>query len=504
MRCWLVYLVLAAGVAAAAPADKQRTKEAEARYAAGSEAFDAGDLPRAVEELKASLAARPMVKTCLALGNVYLRLGQLDDARDAFKKVMEIDPRSPKRKLIEENIRALELLARTRVAIVSEPPGATVYVDLKSEGARGKTPLTMPMLPGRHRLMLELADHEPWTGEVVAVEGQDVVAGGRLLALKCAVEISVSPPEARVAVDGAEPVKLPAPPLLVERGEHKLVFSADGHEPRERTVSCSGAEGRLSLDVSLSPTAPVERFGKLRLDSTPEGVEVRCEGATPPVVAAPTILLLSPGSHPCSFKKRGYLEKSASAEVLAGQEAHLAMTLELRPEIAAELAEERVVVRQEYLDYEFADGRGDIRENEFIRRYRKRVGSDLDHHYHMRTRALLGVSIGGMIAGTVPQIWTGIFMSLCLQGNLDDQHGNTVPKRSCFTGENQSGFNATVAPMFYIALILPIASTIGMSLAGKYSDGTVRDHSIPISDAEDARLRYNQALFQRLTDHAPP
>src|SRR5258707_13002492 len=95
-RAWMVAVIgLSVG---SAPALASPERDAQAHYSTASHAFEEGDFAKAAEELKAAIAIKPTVKALLMLGNTYLKLSQLDDAKAAFEKVLELDPRSSKRK----------------------------------------------------------------------------------------------------------------------------------------------------------------------------------------------------------------------------------------------------------------------------------------------------------------------------------------------------------------------------------------------------------------------
>src|SRR5262245_19795233 len=123
-RILLSLTVLLAIPALAGPADK----ESAAHYDKGKRAFDEGDLPKAIDELKASVAAKPNSKAYLLLGNAYTKVGQLDDAKKAFEEMLKADPNSSKKKTVENLIRELDVLAKTKLVITSTPPGATVFL----------------------------------------------------------------------------------------------------------------------------------------------------------------------------------------------------------------------------------------------------------------------------------------------------------------------------------------------------------------------------------------
>src|SRR5258706_13499628 len=102
-------LVLSASVNARADSGE---REARDRYRAANKAFEDGEDARAVDELNRSIAAKPTAKSYLLMGNAKLKLDQLDEARRAFEKVIELDPKSSRRATVEGYVRDLDLLAR--------------------------------------------------------------------------------------------------------------------------------------------------------------------------------------------------------------------------------------------------------------------------------------------------------------------------------------------------------------------------------------------------------
>jgi hypothetical protein len=284
------------GSAAASP-----QREAAKHYAAAQNALEEGDLNRAAEELRASVAQKPIVKTYLMLGNVYVKLGQLDSARDAYQKILDLKPKTSQRVSVEAVIAELELLRKTTFQITTTPPGATVYIDLKSEGARGKTPITLPVLPGPHRVIVELDGYHPSTvPSVIAVEGQVIPINATLRLRGCAVRIATTQPGVTVSVDGAEAAPLPTS-VVVAPGTHLLQFLGEGLKARSRSLRCEGEQPlevaetleslpKATLALVLTEHAEVHvdghlvaaaDAGKLALDAGTHKLQVAAPGKTP-------------------------------------------------------------------------------------------------------------------------------------------------------------------------------------------------------------------------------
>jgi hypothetical protein len=292
-------------------------KEATAHYNAGNRAFEEGDFAKAVDELQQSVTIKPTVKAYLVLGNAYLRLGQLDDSRAAFQKVLEIDPKSSKRKLVEQHIKDLTTLAKTRLAVTTTPPGATIYFDLKAEGARGKSPVALPALPGRHRVMLELEGYEPMALDAVAAEGQDVPVNVEMKLRGCDLTVTTAPEKTELHIDNGPPLTTPIT-LRVGLGDHVLSLGAAGYLPKSRAVNCPTEKQALTVNQALEkpPTSTLI----VRTSAT-----VKIDGRS---VADPSRITLQPGKHEVALEAPGKAPWRASLTLQNGQEMELSPQLD--------------------------------------------------------------------------------------------------------------------------------------------------------------------------------
>ena len=78
------------------------------------------------EELTAWLASAPSAKAALYLGNAYLKLGQLDKAKAALERALELDPKSRKRDAIRKLIKGIDERIVGVVDTQAIPPGTQV------------------------------------------------------------------------------------------------------------------------------------------------------------------------------------------------------------------------------------------------------------------------------------------------------------------------------------------------------------------------------------------
>lgn len=133
--------------------------------------------------------------------------------------------------------------------VTSTPPGASVTVN---GDYRGRTPLELELPPGKpQRLALFLDGYHTEERNLTLASGEEQTLAVTLRANSGVVEVSASPPGARIYVDGqpreAGPLSLPARP-------HRIEARLAGHGSESRTVTPRpGVEQKVHL--SLRPVA---------------------------------------------------------------------------------------------------------------------------------------------------------------------------------------------------------------------------------------------------------
>jgi PEGA domain len=314
MRIFPIAFAYLAFAAAPALADHGE-REASARYKAGKQAFEEGNTSKALEELKASIAAKPDSKAYLLLGNALTRASDLDGAKQAFEEFLKLDPKSSKRKTVENLIRELDVLAKTKIQITSTPPGATVYLDLKAEGARGKTPLDLPATPGSHRIMLDLDGYDMAQENVNAVEGQLVPLAVKLRVKGCDLTVEANAPDARARVDGGDPVPT-AGPIRIAAGPHKIEVSAAGYKADTQPVTCDATKP-VRLPIQLAQAS----IGYLALKLPPGAAVTVTVDGKPADGAKP--IEATPGAHRIEVEQKGVGTWRTTSYVAAGQHVDL-------------------------------------------------------------------------------------------------------------------------------------------------------------------------------------
>src|SRR5687767_6968455 len=166
-------LVVAAAAASAAVAAHPRAAsadgladEADLQFQLGTERYRAGEFLAALEHYLASNRLVPNRNVVFNIARTYEQLGRFADAHRYYVDALqaETDPRA--RAALSEAIARIA----PNVAVLNvetTPPGATIYIDRRDLGSRGRTPRPLAMREGRYRVLAELEGYEPATSEPV-------------------------------------------------------------------------------------------------------------------------------------------------------------------------------------------------------------------------------------------------------------------------------------------------------------------------------------------------
>ncbi len=261
-----------------APADIDLADEADLHFRLGVEAYRVENYEQALEHLLMSNRLVRNRNVVFNIARAYEQLGRYAEAFRSYSEYLELETAPDRR---EGALRAIERI-RPQVALVriaSEPPGATIYVDRKDLGPRGVTPKVLALEPGQHRVLVELAGHEPAESAPFAVElGRSTDVELPLKRILGRAQVTGTPEGAEVRVgDGEGPVvgRLPAAIDLVP-GTHVLFISARGHQPVRQTVTVQPREEtRVQIDLPLETGTLVvdaeERDALIEIDGKPAG-----------------------------------------------------------------------------------------------------------------------------------------------------------------------------------------------------------------------------------------
>ena len=150
------------------------------------------------------------------------------------------------------------------VTMVSEPPGATVYIDGKDNGARGVATATLKLhLPkGPHKVLLELPGYRPLEKDIEVSKHLEHFsfklesAMERLLLRTTASEESK---DAQIFIDGVSVGTVPTD-VEIKPGQHTVEVRKPGFKNYTETLTVNPSEQK-TLSVALLPEAKVATWG---------------------------------------------------------------------------------------------------------------------------------------------------------------------------------------------------------------------------------------------------
>ena len=159
------------------------------------------------------------------------------------------------------------------VHVVTDPPGALVYVDRTDLGASGQAPRTLPLEPGTHSVEVRLADHRIAQATAVAVHGKTVEVVLQLPPITGGLEVTAEPGDAHVDISRAgKPVLAPpaGQPAQLPIGRYRIHVAAPGFAPAETDAVVREGE---TTRITLAATPLPKPLGRLLLGTS--GVAAR-------------------------------------------------------------------------------------------------------------------------------------------------------------------------------------------------------------------------------------
>lgn len=137
------------------------------------------------------------------------------------------------------------------------------------------------------------------------------------------LSLDSTPPGAQVQIDGqATGYVTPFNLTGVAAGQHVVTIKKNGYASETRSIQVS-AGGNSVISVQLMPLAPT-----VSLASTPSGSAIWMDGKNTGRVTPAQFSVDKPGNHTFVFKKQGFLDQTASANLEVGQNSQLSATLQ--------------------------------------------------------------------------------------------------------------------------------------------------------------------------------
>jgi len=167
------------------------------------------------------------------------------------------------------------------LSILSEPIGATVYLD---DFPKGQTPLDVNELPVKdYMIRLELNDYQMLEGRITVQYAENTTQKYTLVPLPGKLNLFTSPGGATILVGGKKYTSNSSGIATIDLtvGNYKITFNKDGYESLEKTISVK-ANDHSTLDINLkrlpAGVSSNRDMGFLSVTSSDEKVRLKIQG----------------------------------------------------------------------------------------------------------------------------------------------------------------------------------------------------------------------------------
>ncbi|WP_240359618.1 TonB-dependent receptor domain-containing protein [Pyxidicoccus trucidator] len=317
----LSLLLLASPVLADNNAD-----EADIAFELGNEAYSKGQYAEALRSYFTSYRLVPNRNVLFNIARCFEALNKFNEAYRYYNDLLTEDLPSDDAAEVSRSVERL----RPKVALVrvtTNPKGADVYVDRMDLGSRGRSPQTLALTPGRHKIMVKKDGYRPAEATLALVRGRETEQTFELALITGGVELSGTPEGAEVRDTPNGPViaRLPGRARLPP-GQRVLYVRAPGHAPGQYVVDVP-ADGNVPLAVSLR--VQDRPAGRLVVTANRDGAAVRVDGK--PTGFTPTVVTLPEGEHTLEVESREVRPLRQTVTVVADQEVKVHAELRYAP-----------------------------------------------------------------------------------------------------------------------------------------------------------------------------
>jgi outer membrane receptor for ferrienterochelin and colicins len=326
MRRPLLVLVLGAALIGAPALADNTADEADVAFNLGNDAYARRDYDRALSYYFLSHRLVPNRNVLFNIAKCFEAKNQVDEAYRYYNDLLPLDLPADDRREVKT---ALARLAPkvALLTVTSDPPGADIYVDREDLGSRGKTPQTLAVNPGSHKVILKLGGHRGGEVTVNLARGREAKQKFDLKAILGRVKVTGTPEGAvvRERPDGPELGRLPAS-FDFKPGQVLLHISAPGFLPSQALLKVE-PEGTATATVEL--TVQPRPTGKVVVTANREGAEVRVDGVGSGFT--PTVVALPEGEHLVEVVQKDLRPYSQRVTVVADQEVRIVAELRYAP-----------------------------------------------------------------------------------------------------------------------------------------------------------------------------
>jgi len=293
--------------------------EADLHFEIGAEAYQKGDFRTALEHFLLSNRLVPNRNVTFNTARTYEQLKRYADAHRNYVDALDGETNAATVSTIQDAIKRIAPNVAV-LRIESDPPGATIYLERKDLGSRGRAPKPLAVPEGKYKVIVELPGYEPYTIEgVTAKTGTETKVQQSLKRIVGSVAVSVEgAPGASVHVDEEQaPSACTAPCTLeIPPGMHLLYFTREGFQAAPRQVVVIAKE-TVKAVAKMSPLTGAVVVQADERDAIVE-IDGKASGFTPAVIQNVAV-----GKRKVLVTLRGYAPIEREIEVKANQQARL-------------------------------------------------------------------------------------------------------------------------------------------------------------------------------------
>lgn len=293
--------------------------EAELHFQLGTSDYQKSEFMSALEHFMASNRLVPNRRVVFNIARTFEQLKRFPDAHRYYVDALEGETNQT---AIDAARAAIERLAPyvALLDVVTDPPGATIFIDRKDLGSRGRAPRALALAPGTYRVIAELPGYESVSSDAVSIQ----VGNTRKISLalkriegRVAVTLTGAPHAAvRVDDEASAPVCTAPCEFALPVGKHELFVTADGVASSPKTVQVVAGK-KIDVGVALRPPAGVVVVG-----STEPGALVTIDGR--PAGFTPAVLRDVPvGPRRVQISGKGYATETRDVVVRQGGQVDL-------------------------------------------------------------------------------------------------------------------------------------------------------------------------------------
>src|SRR4051812_16646252 len=252
--------------------------EADLQFQLGADRYKEGDFRGALEHFLASNRLVPNHNVGFNIARSYEQLKQYPEAFRYYTQALEGETDAATRARVETALAHIKPNVAV-LKIVTDPPGATLYINRRDLGERGNSPKTLGLAAGKYRVIAELAGYNPAeSAEVDApTAGETEVRlklEPKLEGLTGTLVVNADERGALIEVDGRPRAFTPAI-VTVPAGTHAVRISLKGYRPVVQTVEVSPTtEKRLDLVLTQSEEVTAASRTSQSVEDAPSSVSI--------------------------------------------------------------------------------------------------------------------------------------------------------------------------------------------------------------------------------------